>query len=131
MKNQILEKAFEIGSLNKRKKQAIVYSTNYLRLDDYINDVAFLLKEKSFKGKVIFDLLLSNGNSFNRFIEMLFNGDAFEIKTTKVINDIDDTIINNSLDFYSSHASYLEDSVLSKSQKFLVKKKHNFFTKNR
>ncbi len=125
-----MEQPFEIGSLDKRKKQAIIYSTNYLRLEEYVNEVAFLLKEKSFKGKVIFDLLLSNGNSFNRYIEMLFDGDNFEIKTTRIINDIDDNIINNSLDFYSSHESYLDNSVLSKSQKFLIKKKHNFFIKN-
>jgi hypothetical protein len=123
MKIKTLEKAFEIGSLNKRKKQAIVYSTNYLRMEEYMNEVALFLKEKSFRGKVIFDLLLSNGNSFNRFIEVFFNGDNFDSKTIKVINNIDDNIINKSLDFYNSHLSLLENSVLSKAQKFLIKKK--------
>ena|GEM_PF-1217708 len=125
-----METPFEIGIVDKKKKQAFVYSTNYLRLEEYINDVALLLRVKSFKGKVVFDLLLSNGSAFNRFIEVFFDGSNFEIRTSKVF-DANENILNNSLEFYNSHISYLDDSILTRAEKFLIKRKQQYVFQKR
>lgn len=46
-----------------------------------------LLKSHSYKGVVLFDLLMSNGlNAHNRFIECYFNGELFNWKDIKIVS---------------------------------------------
>lgn len=45
-----------------------------------------LLKSHSYKGVVLFDLLMSNGLEYNRFIECYFNGESFNLKDIKVVS---------------------------------------------
>lgn len=117
-----MEKAFQIGTLSKRAQALIIYSTNYLRFEDYIDELAIDLIKKSFKGNVILDLLLSNGIAKNRFIEVPFDGQRFQLKSLKILKDVDEDIKNASLRFYISHQDILNNGVLNKAQKFLIKK---------
>lgn len=115
-------KPFEIGYLDKQAQTATVYSTNYLRLDEYLEELTIQLKEKTFKGNVMFDLLLSNGMSTNRFVELVFDGQEFDKKSFKIIK-ANTEIINNSFDFYNEHTNLLDNGILTKPQKFQVKKR--------
>ncbi|MDI6976067.1 type II toxin-antitoxin system RnlB family antitoxin [Serratia sp. Se-RSBMAAmG] len=45
-----------------------------------------LLKSHGYKGVVLFDLLMSNGLEYNRFIECYFNGESFNLKDIKVVS---------------------------------------------
>lgn len=45
-----------------------------------------LLKSHSYKGVVLFDLLMSNGFEYNRFIECYFNGESFNLRDIKVVS---------------------------------------------
>ena len=120
-----MHKNFEIGFTDSNG--IIIYSTNYLRLEEYIKDITMILQRNSYKGDVIFDLLLCNGYSTNRFIKMLFDGASFKHKTCEVIENIDISIRDLSFDFYSTNTQYLENSILSKVQIFLIKNKYKKF----
>ena len=81
------------------------------------------LREIGAKGKILFDLLLSHGNTPDRFFEAIFDGDEISEDSLKSIESISKKIKEISLDFYHSQQGFLENSVLSKAQKFLIKKK--------
>jgi hypothetical protein len=118
-------KNFELCDIDDKNKLALVYSLNYLRLEEYQDDVALSLRAADFIGWVRFDLLLSNGYAFNRYVELYFDGVNFDTKTTRVYQAKETDIIS-SLNFYSApgNLDYLENSILSKSQKFLIKKRY-------
>ena len=81
------------------------------------------LKQIGIKGKILFDLLLSHGNTPDRFFEASFDGVEINEDSLKSIRSISGKIRKISSDFYHSQQNDLENSVLSKAQKFLVKKK--------
>ena len=114
-----MAKPFKIGIINKRSGNAIVYSTNYLRLDEYIDDVALVLKQRAFKGTVIFDLLLSNGQ-FNRFVEIDFIENKFNKRSIRKINNINSEIAIKSSIFYSKNINYLSRGILSKNEQYSI-----------
>lgn len=81
------------------------------------------LKRIGIKGKILFDLLLSHGNTSDRFFEAVFNGQVINEETLKRLESISGNIRKLSLDFYNSQQDLVENSVLTRAQKFLVKKK--------
>jgi len=80
------------------------------------------LKKRGVKGKIIFDLLLSHGNNPDRFYEASFDGEKINEESLKAANSISKTIKKISGKFYREQDQCLENSVLSKAQKFLIKR---------
>jgi len=67
----------------------VVKSKNYaFSITEVMGDELLLsfLKSHSYKGVVLFDLLMSNGIEYNRFIECYFNGESFNRKDIKVVS---------------------------------------------
>ena len=120
-------KAFEIGKLNAQKNQIVVYSTNILSVEQCTEHLVESLKKMNFRGVVLFDLLLSNGNTDKRFCSMSFNGHSFDKNSKNVIQNMDSSILKESTEFYKKHSSYVENSVLTKSQKYLVKNGYSLY----
>lgn len=112
---------FHIGEYFDSKASQIVFSTNYLRLDNYLYEIGKCLSDKNYIGNVIIDLLLSNGNSTNRFIELYFDGSKFDLSKVKTIKPTKELELR-SIEFYSSNPQLLENSTLNKAQKYLVKR---------
>lgn len=114
-------KNYEIQKLNYDDYPYVVYSTSYV---NPIEDIGYIEEELKllFKGKVIFDLLLSNGISSNRFVEAEFDGDKFKYTSFKALNNVDTGIVKESSDFYRKHSALLENSVLPNAHQFLIKK---------
>lgn len=81
------------------------------------------LREIGAKGKILFDLLLSHGNTPDRFFEAMFDGHELIEDSLKSVASIPEKIKEISSDFYYSRQNYLENSVLSRAQKFLIKNK--------
>ena len=55
------------------KYLAVIYSSSYINPFDSIKEINNDMKRNSSKeGFVLFDLLLSNGNNFNRFFDIIF-----------------------------------------------------------
>ncbi len=111
-------KNFHISKVKSKEFPYIVYSLDSSRLDDYIFDVSDFLKSKSFKGVVLFDLLLANGLS-DRFYSISFNGNTFDYKSIKHIDDISENLTTTINSYYSKNRNILNDGVLNNSEHYL------------
>ncbi|MES2395490.1 MAG: type II toxin-antitoxin system RnlB family antitoxin [Bacteroidota bacterium] len=116
-------KYYQIQKINSSDYNYAVISKDWHRIDDYIIEVSDELKKKTFKGSVLFDCLLSNGNS-NRFLEAYFDGYSFDFNSFREINKIDNSISKSLDEIYKKNLDWIEfNNILSHSQKFLLKKK--------
>lgn len=98
----------------------LVFSTSYISLTEQLPDIIHTLKSIDFKGVVVFDLLLSNGNSVNRFISSVFDGVCFN--DFVILNDQKEIqeVRGISSVFYSKNHEFVENSILSKNEKRLI-----------
>ena len=100
----------------------IIFSISYLNPIDQKEAIEEDLKKRGVKGKVLFDLLLSHGNNPDRFYEASFDGEKINEDSFKVAKSISKTIKRLSRSFYREQYRFLENSVLSKAQKFLIRR---------
>ncbi len=112
-------KTFEIRKLNGTDYSYLVLSTSYVNPIENLSEIEKNL-EDSLRIKVLFDLLLSNGNSTNRFIEGIFDGKRFI--DFKVCENVDSDIKKESGKYYQENLELLHNSVLSGPQRFLISK---------
>ena len=107
----------------------IILSKNSARIHDYLIDIQNILKKHHYKGKCIFDLLLSNGiDKNNRFFEAHFNGRYFDLTSFKNIKEINTYVEKTSNSFYANNFDLIDNSILTKPQKFLLKKRLSLTT---
>ena len=100
----------------------IILSISYLNPLDQKDAIEEDLKKRGVKGKILFDLLLSHGNNPDRFYEASFDGEKINEDSLKAAKSISKTIKRLSMSFYREQNRFLESSVLSKTQKFLIRK---------
>ena len=91
----------------------LVFGKNYARIDDLFIVVSEDLKKKKFKGELVFDLLLSNGNNSSRFFQITFTGEVFELDTLKKIKQPDNGIIDKVNSYLRKHRDILYNGILS------------------
>lgn len=115
---------FKIKKLNQPEYECIVWATSYNNPLDNIADIEKSLKTNRCSGKILFDFLLSNGISSDRFFECSFDGEKLESGS---LQRVDSTNVSNSIQKISidvlSKIKSLEDSVLLKADRFLLRKK--------
>ncbi|MGO4348141.1 type II toxin-antitoxin system RnlB family antitoxin [Paenibacillus sp. MCAF9] len=99
----------------------IIFSTSYMSPIDDIICIEHDLQSQ-YKGKVLFDLLLSNGVSSNRFVEAEFNGEHFDYSSFKTLRSVCIAIKKESTEFYKNHTDFLENSTLPNAYQYLIKK---------
>jgi hypothetical protein len=105
-----------------KKGTPVVYSMNATRSDCYLNEVKNELIEINYEGKVIFDLLLSNGMVKNRFSEIYFKNSDFDLNSVLVFKPSEEQLQSHN-NFYRNYQSVVDQSfILSKPQKFLFRK---------
>lgn len=75
------------------------------------------LMQQNFKGKVIFDLLISKGTN-ERFVEAEFDGCRIIRSSLKVkeVTNVPEQILNSQNEFFSVNKRYLYNSVLTKQE---------------
>ena len=98
--------------LIKRGNCMFVQSLNYNNPINDLNEISKELVLSDFEGSVVFDLLLTNGNSSGRFLISSFYNKRFEMKSFKktiVAKQIRKEIII----YYKKNRHYLSNSVLS------------------
>ncbi len=118
-------KTYEIQKLHNPSYPYIVLSTSYINPLEEISSIEDSLKD-SYKVRVIFDLLLSNGLSSDRFLEAEFDGSKFRYSSFKTIDLLDTPIKKQINSFYQSNLEYLDSSVLTNVHKFLIKQGQDF-----
>jgi hypothetical protein len=120
-----MNKIFDIQPLNDGVYKFISFSLTSDRLDDYRRDLESELSKFKTDGWVLLDLISSNGMKTKRFASLYFDGITFDVQTYKNPRDINSKIEDKCLSFYKKHIYAIENSVLTKPQKFLFKKKLN------
>lgn len=100
----------------------IVFSTSYVSPLEFIKDIEIeLSKLVNYKIEIIFDLLLSSGNSSKRFAKINYDGKHLDRKSFKFISiDKKDNLRKVSADHYKYKGELVEQSILSSIQKKLI-----------
>lgn len=112
-------KKYEIRLAVDNAGTCLIFSVDYRSPLEFINDIELELRSAPLCQKVIFDLLLSNGMTSNRYFEAFFNGQHLE-NIRKCVN-VDNEIKEASNHFYKKYPTLLKNSVLVNQQKFLVR----------
>ena len=118
-----MDSHYEIKGTTVEVYSYIVFSTSYLNPMDYKEAIEKDLKRIGVKGKILFDLLLSHGNTPDRFFEVYFDGKEINEETLRSVEEITDSIKKFTYDFHRNRPHFIENSVLSNAQKFLLRKK--------
>lgn len=92
----------------------IVFGTTYANPLSCLPVIEQELSKMNFSGKVIFDLLLSNGYSSNRFIEAEVESSRVIRKSMKVISssDLDDNFLELTHEFFRSQPNLIEKNFI-------------------
>jgi hypothetical protein len=117
----IVMKNYEIHKNKIGDYPFVIFSTSYVSPIENIMDIEQELGFH-FKGKVLFDLLLSNGVSSNRFVEADYDGEKFDYSSFKTLNQVGLEIKKESSEFYRTHTEFLTNSILPNAHQFLIKK---------
>lgn len=118
-----MNKIYQIQKLDSSEFTYVVIAKDYHRIDDYIVDAGNELRLKNFSGAVLFDCLFNNGLK-DRFYVAYFNGRAFDLRSFKSLEKVDNNVTINLNRVYLKNINWLENNtILSNAQKFLFKKK--------
>lgn len=124
-----MSQKYYIKKLPTNDVSVIVYSLSYDSPMNYLSSIEKDLADTGVKGRVCFDLLLSNGNTSDRFYCAFFDGNKITYNSIKKETEIPTEIYEYSLNFYSDKEEYLTNSVLNKAQRFLIKNKKHLLRK--
>ena len=101
------------------QSKCIILSTSYINPLSDLNLIENELKQKNYKGEVIFDLLLTNGKSENRFLEAKYNY-GFDQSSFIILENTYPWLLKLSKNFYESNLNLIDNSILTTLQKFLL-----------
>ena len=105
------------------KYQAIIYAASYINPINAIKEVGSSISEKLPNGgHILFDLLLSNGDSFNRFAEAYFDGRLIKRDSISIVCLKDFSQLQHLNAHYKGRSKELNNSVLSPRERFLYYK---------
>lgn len=116
-------KAYKVVNINKDDYKYLVLSTSFETPLTYLEEIDEELAHCDGKYKVIFDLLLSIGNTSERFIEAMFDGESL-IKTSFDYIEISkqSELRKLTTQILKENSDLLENSVLNSFQKKMLSK---------
>lgn len=88
----------------------LVFGTTYENPLSYVSALENDLSARNFTGTVLFDLLLCNGNEYNRFVAFTFEKGKINRASRSPVNiaEIDDSTLEISRSFYKANQLLLE-----------------------
>lgn len=112
----------KIFNTNENKKQYIVFSTSYISPLKYINEIEQeLFNQVNEEVEIIFDLILSSGNSKERYGKAIYNGKQFDRKSFQYISIPKTNELRNfSTQYYEKCSYFVENSILNSIQKKML-----------
>lgn len=115
--------SYKIKPLENSEYECLVLATSF---EDPLDNIAFIeldLKSLGIRGNVLFDMLGQVGNSSERFISILFNGQNFDNKTFSFVAiPKNDMLRKNTLEFFLENLDCLDASILTATDKRLILK---------
>ena len=112
-------KAYDIIEF-KNDYKYVVLATSYENPMDELENIEDELKAKEYSGRVLFDLLLCNGMNSNRFIEMNFDGNYFDLSSSIIIENPNKFIKEDIHQYLKDKPALLENSVLPEAQRYII-----------
>jgi hypothetical protein len=91
-----------------------------------LDEVAQDLREKQITGRVLFDLLLANGNKVNRYFLADFDGQQFKTVRLQSAADHYNEFSSVSAKFLHDHVDEIDPSLLSKAMQFALRQGVSF-----
>lgn len=107
-------KKFDLQKIDNQTYGYIIFSVNYYSPIDYLSSIERRLDKIKYEGKVLFDLLLVNGNGSNRYLTAEYRKGAFDKKSFSVKNQVPETIRKTSTNYYAKRPDILRNSVLTR-----------------
>lgn len=118
-----MHKRFKLAQIDDSGYQCVSLSLCNEGIDFLYEDLESELKRSASKGRILFDLLLSNGYKSERFVSVYFDGNQFDFSTYEIESNINSEVENYCSSYFINNPSLLEKSVLTKPQRFLFKKR--------
>lgn len=101
------------------KYPVVIYSVSYLNPMQDLTEISSELCEKiNNECEVLFDMLLTNGEEFNRFAIAKFNGKQIIYDSIRIVDVSDNRELSMINTYYKHNASILNKGVLTSSQKY-------------
>lgn len=102
--------------------QAAVFATGAVSPMEALEDVERELSMQNVAGKVLFDLLLANGNKANRYFVGEFDGQRFKKAGIKSVKNKYTSYSSISAEVLKGHFSEVDPSLLTNAMQFALKK---------
>ncbi len=102
----------------------VSFSLSAVGLDHYFTQLQSTLTStvKDYRGRVLFDQLLSHGVKEGRFVSMYFDGNKFDTGSFKIETKLPTSVRQSCSQFYSRSPELLNEGILTQAQKFLIAK---------
>ena len=117
-------KGYDIKTFQNKNKdvQYVIFSTFFMSPLDFLEEIEKELSMQINEEKeVIFDLLLSNGNNSNRYGKAIYDRKKFKHGSFESISiPKEDELRKFSMQYYKEHTDYVNNSILSSAQKYLI-----------
>lgn len=100
----------------------IIMANSFVNPFDYIYDIKVALGKNNNYKCIIFDLLLCNGNSISRLVKVCVKNDNICISKYEYVKELPSYVILLLNKYYKDNVKNIDNSNLSRVQKFLIKK---------
>lgn len=112
---------YQLKRLKDATFEYVSFSLSSVAFDYYYEEIQTSLT-KEYKGRVLFDQLLSHGVKVGRFVSLYFDGERFDMNSYQIEEALPQRTRKQCLDFYASNPDSLNKGVLSKPNQFLIRK---------
>lgn len=108
-------KPFEVKEVKRGRINAISFSLDSTRPDDYYEDLEKSLAKLNIDGEVLLDLLACNGQTSRRFFTVQFHEGRLMFHTMRVAKKelLEPSLLKICTGYYARNLSKMSDSVLS------------------
>lgn len=106
------KKTYQITKISS--ESIVIFSTSYISPTSSLPIIEEELKKMNYSGQVLFDLLLTNGYNFNRFIKAQVVEGKFDRRSFKIVESsvLDKTTLNEANSFYKSNPCLVENNLI-------------------
>lgn len=113
---------FTVKKINNAKYACIVFCNSFKSPTCWLDLINDELRMLNIRGSVVFDLILVNGNGNRRYAKAEFDGHNLDIAKMQTVA-ADPEISAASYDYFHNNPHLLDNSILSKATKFMIKMK--------
>ena len=91
----------------------VIIGNSAERMETFFDEISTELSLRTFNGIIIFDCLLSNGNSSRRYFTALFSDNQIVRKSIKIISDVEQPIKAFTQEYFLKNRSILNKGILT------------------